>query len=213
MTLSTTLPAAICSSHQRIEQLPLAKAMADGSLTRSVYCQLLTQLREIHLALEEQLEAEPGLADLYQPGMARAGDIQADLEYLGAPSGYVETVPPTSAFTDKVRQEWSGRPAALAGCLYVLEGSRMGSMFLARPLARALGVSPTPGNGLDYHVRDMERRPALFKQFKAQLDALPWQDRDADELSAAAVATMEALYALYAWVGEPAEAVLTGSHS
>jgi heme oxygenase len=209
MSLSSTLPVAIRETHDRIERLPISLVMAQGTVPRPRYCRLLAQLRRLHLAFEALLADEPTLSVLYHPSMARAGDLLADLRALGGADDD-ELTPPAAAFVEKLRSEWAGRPAALAGCLYVLEGSRMGSMFLARPLAKALGVPPLPGRGLDYHVRDMDRRPMLFNQFKAALDALPFGDAEADEVRSAAVETMEALHAIYAWIGEPAEA-LAGS--
>ena len=52
-------------------------------------------------------------------------------------------------------------------------GGGPGMVMLARPLARALGVRPEPGCGLDYHLGGAAGRAAEFRRFKAALDALP----------------------------------------
>lgn len=74
----------------------------------------------------------------------------------------------------------------------------MGSMALARPLAKALGVPPHPGAGLDYHLDGVATRPMKWQQFRATLSALPLPEPQRDDVTAAAVEVMRGLCELYA---------------
>jgi heme oxygenase len=197
MTLAVRLQAAIRDLHTRIEELPLARAMAEGTIEREVYGRLLSQMRFAHRALEAVLPGQPALEAVYHPSMARATDLLTDLAALGLLGAAQRVLPQTRAFAEEVAGPWSRCPASLVGCLYVLEGSRMGSMVLAPRLAKAFGVPMLLGHGLDYHIRDLERRPSLWRQFKMALEALPFAESQADTILQAAERTMSYLFAIY----------------
>ncbi|MBL8800191.1 MAG: biliverdin-producing heme oxygenase [Planctomycetia bacterium] len=202
MDLPLRLREATAELHGRIERLPAAEAMAAGRITRADYLALLGQLTLLHATLERELELHDALRVLYQSGMARLPVLHTDLAVLGgAPAA--RPWPATLALVREL-QEWSAqRPWALLGSLYILEGSRMGSMVLVKPLSAALGVPPRPGQGLDYHLQGMADRPRAWQQFKAVLAALPLTDDQAEQVLAAAVRTMSGLHALYAALTAP----------
>lgn len=201
MTLSIRLQSAIRDLHDRIERLPVAVAMFDGTITKPAYAALMAQVRLVHLALESQLAEVPALTELAALSGPRADDVASDLEALGEEAD-AEAWPETVRFAETL-DEWAGDAASLAGCLYVLEGSRMGSMVLAPRLSKALGAPMRPGTGLDYHIKDLPQRPMLFKRFKAALEALPVE---AEAVAQAAGETMALLFDLY----EAASAELAG---
>ena len=197
MTLAIRLQTALRDLHTQIEQLPLAQAMANGTIGREEYGRLLSQLRYVHRALEAVLPERKEFESIYQPSMARASDLLTDLAALGLLGAAQRVLPQTRVFAEEISGPWARSPASLLGCLYVLEGSRMGSMVLAPRLAKALGVAMLPGQGLDYHIRELERRPMLWRQFKTALEALPFAHDQADLLVDAAQRTMAHLYAIY----------------
>jgi heme oxygenase len=119
------------------------------------------------------------------------------LAYLGAK----ETPRPLAATGHLVKKldTWAHTsPPALIGVYYVLEGSRMGSMVLAKPLSQSLAVPLKPGCGLDYHIEGLQQRPQQWQAFKERLDSLPLALANKDAIFAAAAATMEGLFDLYA---------------
>ena len=73
----------------------------------------------------------------------------------------------------------------------------MGSLFLAKSLARGLGVPAEPGCGLDYHLEGAAIRPRSWQSFKQQLDRIPFTTGQQTEIVDAAVATMQHLHGLY----------------
>jgi hypothetical protein len=88
-------------------------------------------------------------------------------------------------------------PAALVGALYVLEGSRMGSMMIGRQLAKAWQIPPVPGQGLDYHLDGIATRGAEWKAFRAAVDTHPAVQAVAEAVLQLATATMDGLLVLY----------------
>jgi heme oxygenase len=196
MSLTQQIRNALRETHDRIEQLPLTTAMVKGQLSRADYVRLLSQLLAVHAALEPELERRPELAGIYRPEMARAGLLRADLRAFGADEPDAP-LSETVALVELVRQWATETPRALVGCLYVFEGSRMGSMILAKRLAEGFGLPSTPGHGLDYHLDRAHERPKLWQQFKAAVDGLELSETQRGEILAAATATMDAVYTVY----------------
>lgn len=203
MSLCERLRRAISGEHASIEATPIAVAMMRGAIDPVTYADLLAQLHPVHAAFERHLDRLPALG-LPADGFVRTPAIEADLDALGmiaAPAG-VEA----AALADAL-DRWADAPAKLLGAAYVLEGSRMGGLVLARGLAAALGVPARPGHGLDYHLDGAADRPAAWKRIKAAMDALPLTPGEQDEAAAAAADLMALLRALYAAVSlEPAAA-------
>ncbi|MBL8799598.1 MAG: biliverdin-producing heme oxygenase [Planctomycetia bacterium] len=182
--------------HRRLEQLPLARALAEGTVARTHYAALLVQLFHLHRGLEAELAAQPALGAVYRPDMARLPALSRDLQQFGRPAVDL----PLPAIADLVQnfEDWSVvEPVALLGSLYVVEGSRMGSLILGKSLARAFGVPLQTGVGLDYHVEGSAQRPQLWQQFLQGFEAaVPEPQRES--VVTAAIVTFQALYDLYA---------------
>lgn len=205
MTLSDRLKQASRDVHNGIEALPLSQAIVAGRITRPRYDRLLAQLERVHGTLESLLPAATELIDLYDaPTMARVADVRRDRVALALPPGDDDTLMATAAFVGRL-YGWAGDcPAALLGPLYVLEASRMGSMLLAGPLGRALGLCPAIGGGLDYHTRDLSQRVPQWRAFKARLDQLALSAAQEEAAVEAAAATFEALDEIYQALGDDA---------
>ncbi|WP_439627320.1 biliverdin-producing heme oxygenase [Gemmata sp.] len=208
MTLPDRIRQAIATDHTAIEDTPFARAMTMGAIDRDAYADGLRELYHLHAAVEAALGIAAAecreVAALFHPGhMTRSTLIAADLVALGSLPA-VEPGAAVAAFAGELAGWAADRPWALLGPLYVLEGSRMGSMVLVRSLAPALRVDRRPGAGLDYHLDGIPTRPQEWQRFRAALAAAPLTDEQQADALAAAVATMRTLVALYA--GLPAGA-------
>lgn len=207
--LSLRLREAVAASHDAIERTPLAVAMQAGTLTRADYARLVQQTWRLHAAVEPAIahgaESFLPLRGLYTPDCARRDALAADLRALDASP----QVPPHAGIVAIVartqRQSWHA-PWALAGLLYVLEGSRLGSTVLARTLARGWNVPAQPGVGLDYHLHGLDGRGARWVTFKRVLDALPLSPVQASDVVTTAVRSMEDLRQVYADLTPPVPA-------
>ena len=203
MTLPDRLRAAIAPAHVAVEQTAFARGMVAGTIDRPTYAAGLRQLAHLHAALETALASadSPHVKAVYDPArMARAAVAAADAVALGHP-GDEPAADPVARVADQFAAWADAAPAALVGALYVMEGSKMGSMILVRSLAKAFGVGPTPGAGLDYHAAGMATRPADWQRFRAAVGALDLTAAEQDQAAAGAVAVMDALVDLYATAG------------
>ena len=198
MTLADRIRAALAPAHDAVERTQFAAAMAAGTIGRREYVVGLGQLLHLHAGLEAALtDAPPELAALYDPArMRRTPLIARDLAALGAEPA-ASPVPAVAGVVDAFFRWAAESPWALAGPLYVVEGSRMGSMFLARSLANAFGVTTDPGAGLDYHADGLATRPKDWQHFRATLSGLDLSEAKRIEVIRAAGTTMDALVELY----------------
>jgi heme oxygenase len=195
MHLPQRLKEAIAVTHDAIEALPLSKAIIEGRVTRSAYRALLSQLWYIHAELERLLIATPELVGVIDHAMHRTNAIVNDLAALEMEIAPIQSA--TARALHAVRAATSTSPWTLLGCLYVLEGSRMGSMVLVKPLSSALKVELRPGQGLDYHLEGMENRPRDWGQFKACIAALELDAEQAQHTIQGAQLMMQGLFSIY----------------
>ncbi len=205
-TLHTDLPdrlrQAIQENHDKIEQLPVSKAILKSSISQAIYGQLLSQLWYVHRELEREIESNSPIYSILLLNRVppRSPTISRDLDQLE-----LECSPilPSTVHTIKELQKASRRCFwSLLGAIYVLEGSRMGSMVLVKPLSKALGVPLLPNAGLDYHLEGIEQRPHTWKQFKTFLTTLPLTDEEVDIVVASAADFMSNLYSIFAALTE-----------
>ncbi len=198
-SVSQRIRAAISPTHDAIEQVPFARAIGSGRLTIGDYTEAFWQIYWIHHTLEQELPKHDCLRTFDQPAFRRAELLQNDLSVLGA----AEPRPPQPAcqLMNLIRQWSATQPWSLLGVLYILEGSRMGSMLLAGSLAQAFGCPEVAGVGLDYHLQDVANRPQLWREFKSQCNRVVAQAATEESVLQGACATMEAMYHMYAAFG------------
>ncbi len=197
MTLPDRLRAAIATTHTSIEQTPLAATMIGGTITAEQYAEWLTNFAHLHGELESALADCPLAAGVYRSEeMARTPLLTRDRQHF--PLDPLDRPHPAAAELAEQFSEWKvSAPHKLLGVLYVLEGSRMGSMALVRPLARAFALTPQPGVGLDYHLDGIAGRPQRWGEFRAALAGVTLNDTQQAEVCEAAVAVMEGLCEMY----------------
>lgn len=113
------------AAHLRLHEVAAFRALAEGSLDRPRYGALLGRLLGFHAAMERRLAEAPRLdgfgIDLSE--RRRSPLLRADLAWLGYPDPPAEaSLPPFAS------------AAAAMGGLYVVEGSTLGGLHLARAL-------------------------------------------------------------------------------
>lgn len=192
MDLCTALRAATDPLHREVEALPMAQAMADGTIGRDDYAELLKLLLTTH----RLWEPEAATQTIWDDRMGRVGAIERDLTALGYEPDAADH-PACDAWIAEMRDVAATHPAVWLGVIYLFEGSRMGSMALLKPLAKALGVPPIPGRGLDYHADGLADRVPRWLRTKAMLNALPLNDEQRDAAVRGAVSAFELLRELY----------------
>ena len=194
--MSARLRHATAGAHRALEATPLATALAQGRLTPQAYTRLAWQMWHLHTRIEPVFEtaskAWAPLQMLWHPSRERASVLLSDLRALDAGA-----MPPIHAsvsdVVDRVANIAVACPWVVVGPVYVLEGSRLGSMVVGRAVAQAWGA-PANAAGLGYH-----RPPPAgwWAETVRALDALPLGSSEVDQVCGAAVLLMEALRRLY----------------
>lgn len=180
--------------HTATEQLPVGRAMTDGTITRAAYVALIAAYARMHGALEEALSVatHPVVSAVAAPLVRRAALARADLEALREPPPSTPTLERSLAALECALRVADG--PRLLGMTYVLEGASLGGVFLAPRLASALSL------------RDEELRffrghgPATmthWASFKARMNDCVVDDSDVELAVTAAQDIFAGLFTLF----------------
>jgi heme oxygenase len=171
MTLSQQLRSATKALHTQAERAGLMPRLLRGELPLERYVLLLRQLLAIYEALESALR-QPGAPE-FDPGMARAAALRADIAWL-APQGPAD--PLTHPAREYVARLQTLPPVQLAAHAYVRYlGDLAGGQVLARIVGRAYGLQQ---EGLAFYRFEADA-PTLVLGLREVLDALPEAEQPA----------------------------------
>ncbi len=197
MTLMEEVRNLIAVDHDRIEKTHFSVAMMASTISRSEYAFGLAQLWHLHHALEQSIDLVPELREYFSEEMRRTATIVRDLKCFGTEIGEHAVLPATTTAIAMICSWAESAPYALLGALYVLEGSRMGSLVIARPLAKALGIQPGTINGIEYHLEGAATTPARVRSLKENLNAKLDSESHQQQLREGAVKVMSLLLDVY----------------
>lgn len=191
MKLTTQIKNSIAELHHALESTSLARAMVAATITREQYQILLSQMLHIYECLESRVSLNPICSNLDIPAISRSSLIRNDLKVLGLSE--ISSYPETDSLLNLIEQQEIG----LLGVLYVLEGSRMGSLILSKTIAQALAVPVRPGSGLDYHLAGASSRVADWQKFRDIIDNLELTLNQCQTIIDVAKQTMQYLLQIY----------------
>ncbi len=192
---------AIDPAHQAIEQTEFSKSLLDGRITRANYCQYLTQMWHIHYQLEHKMPMCTPVANYFTYEMIRTSAIARDLFAMGSIVELQTRLPETQRIEEQFATWANTMPFALLGCLYILEGSRMGSLVIGRALIKSLHLVADQATqfapGVEYHLHNASQTPKRVMQLKSAIDAANLSAAEELELTTGACVFMDMLNALY----------------
>ena len=159
------LRAATAQIHERLHGHPGLGAAASGAMSRADYRLLLGRLWGFHTAFEEVLEAAARrlALDIDMAARARAPMLEADLRVLGLGADDIARLP-RCAQIFQPRDE-----AGFMGALYVVEGSTLGGIQIARALAGLFDGAE--GEGRRFFLGYGANHSAMWRGFLARLEA------------------------------------------
>jgi len=202
-SLADHLKQATAEQHRRAEQRPLQRAMAGGTIARSMHARWSVAMLAVHAALEDGLQALPaarpdlaGTGELIAGHRRHVANLQRDVAAARA-AGHLgpddETIgPATSATVADLRHRGAHEPVSLLGSLYVLEGSMNGNRFIAARLAEAWGDA----EGMAYLDPDGDQQRPRWLHWRAALDGLPLTGTDRAAIAEASIAMFDAVSGL-----------------
>lgn len=173
--------------HREIESVT---GFDSPDLTLARYVRLLARFHGIVKPLEDRLGASLADEGFFAP-RRKTPWLRKDLAHFGVDADRLpvaERLPPVEG------------PAAL-GVMYVLEGSTLGGMVIARLLEQRFGL--TPETGAAYLQSYGTATGPMWQTFRARLGAASGPAADVAILAAAA----ETFRRMIAWIDAPAETV------
>ncbi len=177
MDLRSLLRSSTSASHVAIEANPRLSRLLSPNLDSDAYFDVLARYYGFFAPLEAELLASPfALSDMRE--RVKTPALVTDLAVGGRSVNEL----PVCSFVPPISTR-----AELLGVMYVLEGSAMGGMQIARHLA---GFEFTRGRA-SFFVSDGAAVSARWKSFLAELESLP--ESEWASASASAVRTFEAL--------------------
>jgi heme oxygenase len=190
-SLSDQLRGSTRAAHDRLERLPFAAALADGSLPVESYVGYLRAMAIVHAVIEHELpiETDPRIDAVWNDEMRRLPPLQLDLAHF-ARQDIGDILPAQQAaevIANRLLRRSVEAPLTMLGYLYVLEGSILGASVLGPQAKRAFGLDQTQGCAyLSHDARSSARR---WQGFRQRLDTL---DLSADECAGVETAVLEA---------------------
>lgn len=170
MSLTIKIRTAISDLHQAIELTAFSKAMLGDYIHRNDYSRALVQLWHIHNAVESAFQSNSSIQKFFSPEMMRTATLIRDLNFFGMNESAFKQLPATASIVERTSQWAAKQPLCILGALYVLEGSRMGSLFIAKTLSKALGLDPEANGGIEYHTEGAAHTPIRFRSLKQSFD-------------------------------------------
>lgn len=196
-SLTARMRGCIAAEHEAIEQTPFSIQMMTGTLTREIYALNLAQMFHIHSSIESLAAAASEMQPFFSAEMERAAVAARDLNSLGFDVDDFEVLPETTQCIDSIEKSAAESPMSLIGGIYVLEGSRMGSLVLAKPLAKCLQISGAPQSGVDYHIAGAGEVRGRLKIWKEAVDGSPFDYKTSECIVAFARTFMIGLLEIY----------------
>ena len=172
--MSSKLEQATRSAHDSLERVPYSIGLQMGDVPTDSVVGHLRALAIIYGALDGALaKASTGdrLQFLGRCSAPRLPALMRDLSHF-PPSKYRDIQPAIRAAIDLagcIQRRSATDPASLAGYVYVLEGSRLGALSIAKDIDRILGLGP--GESLEYFRGLSGETAEHWKSTIEQLDA------------------------------------------
>jgi heme oxygenase len=177
-------------AHRRLHADPWLSAVAEGRVDRPGFRVVLAHLFGFYRPLEDRLAASGfgAVTGIEFASHARAPFLRDDLRFLGLRADEIEALAACTALPE------IDSPSAFLGCLYVLDGSRLGGSLLARALDSLFPADQIEGRSFFAAHRD--RIGAIWRETCAAIEACGSDEQHLHEM---VLSAREAFAALEAW--------------
>lgn len=172
-------------AHDRIESVPFSMMMQEGHLPRARYAAKLACWLTVHGTLEGAVAQSNDAActAVWTDAMARTSHLRHDLCCHGDMDMPAAAAQATMNLVKWIAELADTDPRALLGCLYVMEGSKLGGTILRKCLDEAYNCGP---EALSYFWASGTSPMPDFKAFKERMEAALTTDDERDRVVTAA---------------------------
>ena len=184
-SMRSRLRAATAPAHERMHAHPGFAAAAAGAIGIADYRRLIARVYGFHLPFEAAARAAAASSgfDFDVERRTRSPALLADLKALGVEAETIARLPLCGrAFS-------FASESVLLGAFYVLEGSTLGGVQIARTLRGVVGDDA--GDGRRYFLGRGDRQSTMWRDFLERLEVLSEDFEESAKAIDAAVATFE----------------------
>lgn len=196
---AATLRESTLAVHDRANHSAYMSALLGGELTQAGYTRLAIQYFYIYDAIEaasDVMSADPVAGTFVFAELRRLPNLERDLAHLVGP-GWRDTISPlasTVAYAERVREAstWSGGFVAHHYTRYL--GDIAGGQAIRRVLEKNYDV--VDAGALFYHF-DIGSAPRFRDEYRARLNAAPWDDDERQRVIDEALVAFECNVAVF----------------
>lgn len=169
--------------HQIAERQETPGSLIKGTMPKAGYLDMLAQQLLINRALDEALRSaiklDPRVGELVLREQMLTPYIEEDLAHFDVDASSIKPTPGTTRFIAHITAQ-AQNPLHLLGLHYVRLGACNGNRFVARVVRKAYALPETQGTRYLDPFADAQR--ASWVEFKAALDAMPFNDAEQDQV-------------------------------
>ena len=196
VSIAAAVDRAIAPYVAELREVPLHKAVREGTVSREHYCDLLQSLLTFHREFERAVVQARHLPGFDGPTFTREEALLRDLRICGGRLPI--RAPKFLEQFERVLPAWTRAPSvALIGALRVLDHERLESLEFVPQLGRALRLTVKPRSGLDYWLDHSAHASRRAHALTAWIDKNVRQRDRAKELVVGAVQTLRALTTIH----------------
>ncbi len=185
--LATKLREGTKKSHTMAENTGFVACFLKGTVEKTSYRKLVTNLYFVYSAMEEEMERQknhPIVSQIYFPELNRKAALEQDLFYYYGPNWRDEIAPSSAAeeYIARIREVSNTAPELLVGHSYTRYlGDLSGGQILKKIAQTAMNLSDGEGTAF-YEFKTISDEKAFKNKYRQAMNDLPIDDATADRI-------------------------------
>jgi len=185
--LATKLREGTKKSHTMAENTGFVACFLKGTVEKTSYRNLVSNLYFVYSAMEEEMERQkdhPVVSKIYFPDLNRKDALERDLAYYYGATWRTQVAPSEAAqqYVARIREVSNTAPELLVAHSYTRYlGDLSGGQILKGIAERGMGLSGGFGTSF-YEFKTIADEKAFKKVYRQALDELPVDDATADRI-------------------------------
>ena len=174
-------------SHTMAENVGFIKCFLKGTVEKSSYRKLVSDLYFVYQAMEEEMDRlkdHPIVSKFYFPELHRENSLESDLQYYFGSNwkSVVKPSAPAKKYVERIHEIGQTQPELLAAHSYTRYlGDLSGGQILMGIAQRGMNLSEGEGTAF-YTFDDIDDEKAFKTKYRAAMDSLPVDDATADKI-------------------------------
>ena len=185
--LATKLREGTKKSHTMAENVGFIKCFLKGTVEKTSYRKLVSNLYFVYTAMEEEMDRHhqhPIVSKFYFPELHRKASLEQDLSYYYGPNWREQVAPSATAkeYVQRIRDISASEPELLAAHSYTRYlGDLSGGQILKGIAQRGMNLTSGEGTAF-YEFEDIADEKQFKAKYRQAMNDLPIDDATADRI-------------------------------